>query len=517
MTLMSTHALSRRGFLAAGGSLLALTYPERAQSMFLAQPSFQADPFALGVSSGDPLPNAIVLWTRLIPQPGAPWAKDRVKVNWEVAADEKMTKIVRKDSTFATPELGHSVHVDATGLKPDTWYYYRFLAGGEASPVGRTKTAPDAKARNGKLNFAFASCQHFEMGHYTAYQHMIREADLDLIVHLGDYIYEGPGMDNRVRKHTSLEIKSLTDYRNRYALYRSDAHLREAHRLFPWIVTWDDHEVDNNYAGDIPEDNQTRQEFLERRANAYQAYYEFMPLRRTSLPQGSNLQLYRDFTFGSLAHFAVLDTRQYRTDQPCGDGDKAPCEGVFDPKGTMLGPKQEEWLKASLSGSKATWNVLANQVMMGKVDRKAGEGEIFPMDQWGGYEVARARLMRFFAGQPRINPVVITGDIHSNWVADLKEDWRNMAKPAVATEFVGTSITSGGDGADMPDRVKAYLPENPQIKFYNGQRGYVRCSLTPGKWTADYRIIDKVSQPNAPLQTRATYVVEAGRPGAQRA
>lgn len=511
-----SHALTRRGFVTAGAALVGLTLPERGRSMFLAQPSFKSEPFPAGICSGDPLPNAVVLWTRLFPAPDASWAKERVKVDWEVATDEKMTRIIRKDSTFATPELGHSVHVDATGLKPDTWYFYRFRAGGEASAVGRTRTAPAANARNAKLNFAFASCQHWETGYYTAYQHMVRE-DLDLIVHLGDYIYEGPGRDNQVRRHNSLEIKSLSDYRNRYALYRTDPHLREAHRLFPWIVTWDDHEVDNNYAGDIPEDSQTRQEFLERRANAYQAYYEFMPLRRTSLPRGSNLQLYRDFRFGSLAHFAVLDTRQYRTDQPCGDGDKAPCEGVYDPKATMLGPQQEEWLKATLSGSKATWNVLANQVMMGKVDRKAGDGETHPMDQWAGYEAARVRMMRYFAENQRINPVVITGDIHTNWVADLKEDWRNPNKPAVATEFVGTSITSGGDGSDMTERAKAYLPENPSIKFFNAQRGYVYCNVTPQKWTSHYRIVDKVSQPGAPLQTRATFFVEPGKPGAQRA
>jgi alkaline phosphatase D len=190
---------------------------------------------------------------------------------------------------------------------------------------------------------------------------------------------------------------------------------------------------------------------------------------------------------------------------------------VNDEKATMLGPAQEEWLKRSLRSSGARWNVLANQVMIGKVDRKPGVDESFPMDQWAGYEAARTRLMRFFEENRNINPVVITGDIHSNWVADLKEDWRNPAKPAVGTEFVGTSITSGGDGADMNDRVKAYLPENPHIKMFNGQRGYVSCTLTQQKWTSEYRIVEKVTQPGAPLKTRATFVVEAGKPGAQLA
>ncbi|MBS1831895.1 MAG: alkaline phosphatase D family protein, partial [Acidobacteria bacterium] len=331
------HDLTRRGFVAAGASLLGLTFPESARSMFFAQPSFRSNPFALGVCSGDPLPGAVVIWTRLTPGPDDAWARERVNVDWEVAADDKFAKVVKKGSTFATPEMGHSVHVDVTGLKPDSWYFYRFRAGGEATKTGRTKTAPAPNAQNAKLNFAFASCQHYETGYYTAYQHMIKE-DLDLIVHLGDYIYEGKGTDGRVRKHTGLEINSLSDYRNRHALYKSDPHLQEAHRLFPWIVTWDDHEVDNNYAGDIPEDAQTRQDFLERRANAYKAYYEFMPLRRTSLPVGSALELYREFAYGNLARFAVLDTRQYRTDQPCGDGTKEACPAVFDKDATLLGP-----------------------------------------------------------------------------------------------------------------------------------------------------------------------------------
>ncbi len=483
--------------------------------MFLAQPASQSNLFVSGIASGDPLPGAVVIWTRLMPEQGASWAKARVPVTWEVASDEKMQKLVKKGSTFATPELGHSVHVDVTGLQPERWYFYRFHAGKQTSPIGRTKTAPAPQAANARFNFAFASCQHFETGYYTAYKHMAQQ-DLDLIIHLGDYIYEGKGVAGRTRQHTGNEITTLSDYRNRYALYRTDANLREAHRLFPWIVTPDDHEVDNNYAGDIPEDNQTRQAFLERRANAYQAYYEFMPLRRASLPQGSHMQLYRDFRFGSLAHFAVLDTRQYRTDQPCGDGNKPMCPATTDPNATMMGPAQEEWLKRVLSNSKATWNVLANQVMMTKVDRTPGPDETFSMDQWAGYEAARVRMMRYFAEDKPSNPVVITGDIHTHWVNDLKEDWRNSKAPAVATEFVGTSISSSGDGVDISDAMKKVLAENPQVKFFNSQRGYVRCSVTPAKWTSDYMVVDRVSVENSAVATRARFVVESGRPGAVR-
>jgi alkaline phosphatase D len=239
-----------------------------------------------------------------------------------------------------------------------------------------------------------------------------------------------------------------------------------------------------------------------------------MPLRRSSMPTGSKLQLYRAFRFGTLAQFAVLDTRQYRTDQPCGDGSKAACEEVFDPKATILGPQQEEWLKKVLKNSGAGWNILANQVMMTRVDRKVGEGEAFPLDQWAGYEASRVRMMRYFAEQKPSNPVVITGDIHTNWVADLREDWRNPSKPAVATEFVGTSITSSGDGDAK--QVFANASENPQIKFFNAQRGYVQCKVTPQRWTSEYRVVEKVSVENAPVSTLATFVVESGKAGAQR-
>ena len=225
-----THQTTRRGFLITGGSLLALTRPEPGLSMFLAQPASQSNLFASGIASGDPLPGAVVIWTRLMPEQGASWAKARVPVTWEVASDEKMQKLVKKGSTFATPELGHAVHIDVTGLQPERWYFYRFHAGKQTSPVGRTKTAPAPQAANAKFNFAFASCQHFETGYYTAYKHMAQQ-DLDLIIHLGDYIYEGKGVAGRTRQHTGDEITTLSDYRNRYALYRTDANLREAHRL----------------------------------------------------------------------------------------------------------------------------------------------------------------------------------------------------------------------------------------------------------------------------------------------
>lgn len=510
VSCMYTMTIDRRVFLGAFAAGVAL--PLRATYRFV------TNPFTLGVASGDPLPDGVVLWTRLAPDPlnGGGMDKTNVSVEWRVARDERMSDVVKRGTAVASAALAHSVHVEVRGLEADRHYWYQFRVGNEESPVGRTRTAPAFNSQPKDLKFAFASCQHYESGYFTAYSHMAND-DLHAVVHLGDYIYEGAGREGQIRKHTGLEINSLSDYRNRYALYRTDAHLAKVHQLFPWIVTWDDHEVDNNYAADKDQDGSARDTFLERRANAYQAYYEHMPLRRASLPQGSKLLLYRRLTFGNLAEFSVLDTRQYRTDQPCNDGNKPQCPAALDKDATLLGPEQERWFLNGLSRSKARWNVVAQQVMMAKVDRMPGPDHAYAMDQWSGYEEARRRVLRFLAERRPSNPVVITGDIHSNWVADLKADFDKPDSAVVGTEFVGTSISSGGDGADMLPAVEKYLPENPHVKFYNSQRGYVHCTLTPDQYKAEYRVLPFVTKPDAPMRTRATFVVENGRPGATTA
>jgi alkaline phosphatase D len=425
-----------------------------------------------------------------------------------------MNQVVKKGRVSTTPDLAHSVHVEVRGLEPGRWYWYRFKALSHVSTTGRTRTAPDPRKPLAKLSFAFASCQNYEQGLFTAYDHMAEE-DIELVVHLGDYIYESAGRPDRIRQHNGLEINSLRDYRNRHALYRLDPALQKAHAMFPWIVTWDDHEVDNNYATDKAEDGSAREQFLERRANAYQAYYEHMPLRRASLPRGSSLLLYRRLPFGDLAEFSVLDARQYRTDQPCGDGNKPQCPEALAEEATLLGKDQERWLLDGLGRSRSRWNIIAQQVLMAKVDRGVGADQAFSMDQWSGYEAARNRVLRFLHERKPSNPIVLTGDIHSNWVADLKLDFANEKSPLVGTEFVGTSISSGGDGADSMPAVQAYLPKNPHVRFYNNQRGYVRCQVTPERWQADYRIVPFVTKPGAEVKTRASLVVENGRPGAK--
>ena len=439
----------------------------------------------------------------------------KVQVRWELASDDRMQHVVARGTALARSENAHSIHVEVGGLRPSRHYWYRFTMDEAASPIGRTRTAPLPTARNERFEFAFASCQHFETGYYTAFQHMA-EQDLDLIIHLGDYIYEGGPSNDRVRRHNGPEIKTLDDYRNRYALYKGDEHLRAAHARFPWAVVWDDHEVDNNYASVIPEDKAPIDEFRKRRAAAYKAYYEHMPLRRSALIGRDGMRIYRKLNFGGLVNIFMLDTRQYRTDQPCNDGRKPACPESLSPFGTITGAEQEKWLTSNLRHSSARWNVIAQQVMVAPLDAQEGPESQFPMDQWNGFSAERRRLLEFMRDARPSNPIVITGDIHSNWVNDLKPEFYKEDSPVVATEFVGTSISSGGDGSDTRPATATQLAENPHIKFFNGQRGYVTCSLKPDQWRSDYKVFASVTQPGSPVINKASFVVENGKPGAKR-
>jgi len=512
-------SVSRRFFLAAASASVVWPFAAFGEAEAPDRRVLTPDyPFKLGVASGDPAPDGAVLWTRLAPDPlnngGMP--PEDVLVQWQVAEDEGMGRVVAKGAATASAAWGHAVHVEVQGLNPDREYWYQFKAGGEVSPIGRTRTTPAGNVMPDRLRFAFASCQHYESGFFNAYKHMAEE-DLNAVVHLGDYIYEYGPNPKAVRQHNSPEVVSLNDYRNRYALYKMDENLQAAHAAFPWIVTWDDHEFDNNCAGDISEEEGVDPvAYLARRAAAYQAYYENMPLRRSTLPHGPFMQLYRSVSYGQLAQFSVLDTRQYRTDQPCGDDNVAPCDGVYDPNASLLGDIQEKWLCDGLASSPARWNILAQQVMMARVDRTPGDAVAWSMDQWAGYEVGRTRLLEFLRDRQIANPVVLTGDIHTNWVNDLKINFDDMNSPTVATEFVGTSITSGGDGAEKRGDTDGVLADNPFVKFYNAERGYVRCEVTPERWQSDYRVVPVVSKPESPCLTRASYVVEDGRPGAER-
>jgi alkaline phosphatase D len=475
-------------------------------------------PFPLGVASGYPSPDGMVLWTRLaglVPPLAA-------RVRWEIAADDAMKSVISSGETTAEPAWGHSVHVEVKGLEPERWYWYRFIALGAESPVGRTRTAPAAGSQPGRLRFAFASCQQYEHGYYNAHRHIAADAP-DLVAFLGDYIYESSWGRDHVRSHGSPEPYALEDYRARYALYRGDPDLQAAHAACPWVVTWDDHEVDNDYADDRPEDGMPREDFLRRRAAAYRAFYEHMPLPSSMRPEGSSMRLHARLDWGTLARLHLLDTRQYRSWQACprrdrGGGntvDVATCERLGIPTRSMLGPAQERWLETGLSRSDAGWNVIAQTTRMAQFDQKPGPGRRAWTDGWDGYPAARGRMLGFLSERKVSNPVVIGGDVHAFQVNELKEDFDDTASRPVASEIVGTSITSQGWPQERMDRLMA---DNPHVLLTESRfRGYTRVELAPGSLRADLRIVDTVKVADAGCSTLASFVIEDGRPGPQRA
>jgi alkaline phosphatase D len=519
------HLIRRRSFLVRSATLAAAAIANRvwsADGAGAAAPAMDAYPFQLGVASGDPSADGFVLWTRLAPRPleGGGMPDSPVRVDWRVAEDEGMSKVVRSGQYTARGEWAHSVHVEVAGLKPGRWYWYDFKVGMEVSPRGRTRTleAPGTAAdQTPPLRIAVASCQHFEAGHYTAYRHMLAESP-DLVLHLGDYIYEGRGKDGGVRRHAGEEIMTLADYRNRHAQYKTDPALQAMHQAAPWLVTWDDHEFDNNCAGGISEElGVATAAFLSRRAAAYQAYYEHMPLRAACIPKGPDMKIFRRVSHGQLVDFHVLDTRQYRSDQPHGDGLKKPGRQAEDPAATLLGSDQRGWLLDGLGASPARWQALAQQVMMARVDRVPGDEVKCSMDQWPGYEAERRALLRAFLEGRAANPVVLTGDIHSNWANELVADFDDLDSKVVGSEFVCTSITSNGDGAERPGYLEPLLAENPFVKHHGTRRGYVSCTIDPRQWRADFRTVPFVTRPDAPVETRASFVVESGKAGLQTA
>jgi alkaline phosphatase D len=509
--------MKRRDFLSDVARLAALAAVVPTDWRVVLRPRWAADPFALGVASGDPTPGAAVIWTRLAPSPLEPHGGmegNRVAVNWEVAADDRFARVIRRGRATAVPELSYSIHVDVDGLAPDRWYFYRFTSMDAVSATGRLRTTPAAESAT-PLRFAFASCQHYETGYYTAYEHMARE-ELDLVAHLGDYIYEyGPAV-GRPRRHDGPEILTLDQYRARYALYKSDPLLQAAHARCPWLVTWDDHEVDNNYASAIGENvMESEEQMRRRRAAAYQAWWEHQPVRVPRARSWADLSIVRSMPWGALANFWMLDSRQYRSDQTCDDGARAvPCGEWADSSRTLLGAQQERWLEQGLAASRARWEVMGNQTMVAHFDHLPGTDLGASMDDWSGYPAARIRLLRAIEQHARHRTVVITGDNHANWVNELRVE-RNGSM--VAAEFLGTSISSGGDGGDR----LTYLPEaafaeNPQVLWHNALRGYVTCEVTPDAWQADFRCVPYVSRPGAPIETKTRWRLERGRPGVQR-
>jgi alkaline phosphatase D len=513
--------IDRRHFLADLARVAALSAVVPNAWRVTARPRLADDPFQLGVASGDPTPSGGVLWTRLASRPLEPdggMDGQRVVVTWEVADDERFGKVVQQGRATASPELGFSIHANVDGLLPDRWYQYRFRTGDAVSPIGRLRTAP-AAASETPLRLAVASCQHWEQGLFTALGHLARE-EIDLVAHLGDYIYETAGFPDRVRRHVGLEIRTLDDYRRRYAQYKSDPLLQAAHARCPWVVVWDDHEVDNNYAGLLGENEMESEEQMHvRRAAAYQAWWEHQPVRVPRARSWGDLTITRPIAWGQLAQFLMMDGRQYRSGQACGGGTRAvPCGTWGDASRTMLGDVQERWIADALASSTTRWQVLANQVMLAPFDDATGAPVRVAMDQWGGYPAARERLVRTIAERAPNRTVVLTGDIHSSWVNEVRPDFMRRDGAPVAAEFVATSISSGGDGADrFGSATEARLAENPHVRWHSARRGYISCTVTPETWTSEYRVVPFVTRPDAPVTTPTRWRVTRGRPGIEAA
>lgn len=517
----SRRTLIRTGLVGGTATLLAAP-PTDARAAgtraTAASPAPRTSPFTLGVASGDPTPDGVVLWTRLALDPLADdglggMASRTYAVGWQVATDERFRRVVRAGNVRATPTSAHSVHVEVQGLRPGTEYFYRFRLGRHLSAVGRTRTAPAHDARGGALAMSFVSCSQYEHGWFTAYRRLAEDQP-DLVLHLGDYQYEyqaggyvAPG--GNVRDHRGPETVTLAGYRQRLAQYHADEDLQAAHAVAPWLVVFDDHEVDNNWADDVPEHPEDAPGFPARRAAAFQAYYENMPLRRSSIPRGQDISIYRRLQWGKLANFHMLDTRQFRDDQACGDG-YDDCPDAADPARSLPGRRQEQWLADGFARSRARWDVIGQQVFYGRRDSTATPDNTVSMDAWDGYAASRDRVTSSWVKAQVRNPVVLTGDVHAHWASEVLQDFRAADSPVVGSEFITSSITSGGDGYDEPTGQHPWAAYNPNLRFWTNLRGYVNTRITPDSFTADYRCVARVSVKDQPAFTRARFVVEDG-------
>jgi alkaline phosphatase D len=481
-------------------------------------------PFQLGVAAGDPDERGFVIWTRLAPRPLEPDRGLRpapVGVRWEVAENPSFSRLVAEGEVVARPELGHSVHVTLENLQPDREYHYRFLAGGERSPVGRGRTLPAEGAAVAELRLGVAGCQDWQSGLYTAFRHLAREAP-HAIFHYGDYIYEyGPRASTfsiglresvpTVRRHEGPEIVSLDDYRRRYSLIRSDPDLQAAHQAACWLCSYDDHEVVNNWVADrVSRSDIPPQVFRLRRAAALQAWYEFMPVRADAFPDAAGASgPWRRYRWGRLLDARLLNTRLYRTLQPCGDVFGTTCPEVRDPQAEVLGRAQEDWLVQGLTRSQTTWHALLQQVMMMDIDRGRRDTRGINPDSWAGYLVPRDRLLDRL--QAVSNLVVLTGDEHQHWAGEVRRSDADLAAPARAVEFVTTSISSGSDGPGVRAEHAAVLSRNPGVKYVRDERGYALMTVRPEGWQTDFRVVDTVRAPGGRLSTHASFRVPAGR------
>ncbi|MEZ5708053.1 MAG: alkaline phosphatase D family protein [Blastomonas sp.] len=503
--------ISRRHVI-AGAAAIGFSAP----AIVRAQSWFSDNPFGLGIAAGDPAPDGFVIWTKLSTDPlarhgGMPLSA--LPVGWEVAEDEGFRTVVASGEELARPELGHSVHVELTGLKPGRAYFYRFTVGGDRSLRGMAKTLPPMGSSPDSLRFGICGCQNYEDGYYGAFRNLARE-DLAFVYHYGDFIYEyhqnyefdaSRLPTDPVRNHAFQNLYDLTDYRRAYGQYLTDMDLQAARGMHTWISTFDDHEIHNNWVSLIDQDPVPPEIFALRKQAAMQAWYEHMPVRKALLPVNGMVAANRLLNYGDLVAMHVLDTRQHRSDQPCNDGFRPACAGVDDNAAQVLGAAQEKWLDTNLGRGKAQWNCIAQQIMVMALDRRTrGEPEkILNLDSWAAYSAPRDRLLSRL--EPLANAVILTGDEHQNFAG--RPHYRD--RPA-AVEFVTTSISSGGDGSDLRPGSDKLLAGNGELEFVNDLRGYSVATVDRQSWRNDFMVMDRVSVPGGEARRRASATVPHG-------
>ena len=480
--------------------------------------------FSLGVASGQPRPDGMVLWTRLS-GPGLP---DKVPVQWELAADEAFTQIAARGVEMAETETAHSVHAEPAGLAPGRAWWYRFTALGDRSAPGRTRTAP-APSSAASLRFAIASCQRWEHGHYAAWRD-ITASEPDLILFLGDYIYEYALATDAVRTVSGGLVSTLQGYRDRYAQYKADPLLQAAHACAPWLLVWDDHEVENDYAAGVGGGllgsslDGLLSDFRQQRAAAYQAYWEHMPFPKSARPREGSMRIHGHLDWGRLARIHLLDNRQYRDPQVCPRPGRLlgsntvslkACPELLDPKRSLLGAEQERWLAEGWSLERP-WNLVAQQTLMSRLSWTDPATEpSYWTDGWDGYAPARQRLLGTAAQRQVPGLVVLGGDVHAHYVGQLRPDYDDPRSPVVGSEFCGSSISSRGPAQS---RLDAALPLNPHLLYGNSRhRGSVLFRLDARTLQADLRAVERPRDAASAVRSAARFVVEAGRPGPQRA
>lgn len=495
----------------------------RAQGTAAARwPAHLDDPFTLGVASGMPRPDSVVIWTRLAPrplEPGGGLPATPLALRWELAEDQLFSKGLRRGEFVARPEHGHSVHVEVDGLASGRVWFYRFIAGDAASPVGRTRTAPAEDEPVARLRIALASCQHYEQGWYAAHRE-IAARELDLVLFVGDYIYESTNARHRLRAHEGPVPRTLEAYRARHATYKLDADLRAAHAAHPWALTWDDHEVENDYAGEVGPKSEDRDAFLQRRAAAYQAYFEHLPVSPSMAPRGAAMRIHQNYRWGQLAELWTLDNRQYRSLQACstpyrtGGDVLSGCEELADPARTMLGPEQEAWLARGLAGSRRHWQLIGQSTQLSPCGLDTPFGRRLFTDGWDGYPRARERLLDAIAAAGPRNVIVLGGDVHRHVAANLRLRPDDPRSPVVASEFVCSSVTSRGLSEAMTSLMRASNPD--LLHARSDERGYALLDITPEAAHCDFRATPFPAQAGARLHSQARFGVEAGQAGVVR-